>query len=38
MQYTPEQKKYILSKVKMKWDNIPEVLKIFWTEYKNVKV
>jgi hypothetical protein len=22
----------------MKWDKIPEVLKIFWVEYKNVKV
>jgi hypothetical protein len=38
MQYTPEQKKYILSKIKMKWDKIPEALKIFWLEYENVKV
>jgi hypothetical protein len=36
MKYTPEQKKYIQSKIKMKWEKIPEGLKIFWTEYKNV--
>jgi hypothetical protein len=37
MQYTTEQKKYIQSKVKMKWSTIPEGLKIFWVEYSNVK-
>jgi hypothetical protein len=37
MNYTQSQKKYILSKIKMKWDKIPEALKIFWVEYKNVK-
>jgi hypothetical protein len=37
MNYTPEQKKYIQSKVKMKWYTIPESLKSFWVEYSNVK-
>lgn len=35
MQYTPEQKKYIMAKVKgMTFSQIPESLKIFWIEYK----
>jgi hypothetical protein len=37
MNYTSEQKKYIQSKVKMKWDIIPITLKIFWTEYREKK-
>jgi len=36
--YTEEQKKYIMSKIPdMKWDNISDVLRDFWINYRNLQ-
>ena len=39
MKYTAEQRTYILSKVKdIRFDAIPEGIKDFWINYKNVNL
>jgi len=36
--YTEAEKKYIMSKIPdMKWDCIPEGIKDFWINYRNVR-
>lgn len=38
MEYTEEQIKFIMSKIPdIKWEDIPNELKQFWVNYKNVK-
>lgn len=38
MNYTEEQKEYILSKVTdINWEDMPKSIKDFWVNYKNVK-